>query len=75
MVQEPEVSPEIARTLGVTAEGVETRAQINELKRLGCRQAQGFFFAMPLPAEDVRRLLATPAPWSSLTRGDRLPVR
>ena len=64
-----------ALSLGVTAEGVETRAQIEELKRLGCRQAQGFFFAMPLPAEDVRRLLATPSPWSRLVRGDRLPVQ
>jgi diguanylate cyclase (GGDEF)-like protein len=48
-----------ALSLGVIAEGVETGTQIAELKRLGCRQAQGFFFATPLRAEQVRDALRT----------------
>ncbi len=63
-----------ALSLGVIAEGVETGTQISELKRLGCRQAQGFFFAMPLPAEEIPALLATPSPWSGVVRADRLAV-
>jgi diguanylate cyclase (GGDEF)-like protein len=46
-----------ALSLGVIAEGVETAMQIEELKRLGCRQAQGFFFATPLPAPQVQELM------------------
>ncbi len=48
-----------ALSLDVIAEGVETGMQITELKRLGCRRAQGFFFATPLPAERVLGLLRT----------------
>jgi diguanylate cyclase (GGDEF)-like protein/PAS domain S-box-containing protein len=45
--------------LGVTAEGVETETQLQELVRLGCRRVQGFFFARPSPPEEIAaRLLA-----------------
>ena len=45
----------MARTLGVTtvAEAVETRAQLDELRALGCDRAQGYLFARPAPAEDL----------------------
>jgi diguanylate cyclase (GGDEF)-like protein len=38
--------------LGVVAEGVETEAQANVLRDLGCPQAQGFHFGRPVPADD-----------------------
>jgi diguanylate cyclase (GGDEF)-like protein/PAS domain S-box-containing protein len=43
--------------IGVIAEGVETADQVRLLHAWGCRQAQGFYFAAPMPAEDVLPLL------------------
>jgi diguanylate cyclase (GGDEF)-like protein len=50
---------EMARTLGFTviAEGVERPAQVEFLRQFGCHQAQGFFFARPMPAAALQRLL------------------
>jgi diguanylate cyclase (GGDEF)-like protein/PAS domain S-box-containing protein len=50
----------LAHTLGlqVVAEGVETPAQAAQLRTLGCESAQGYLFARPLPASDLRALLA-----------------
>jgi diguanylate cyclase (GGDEF)-like protein/PAS domain S-box-containing protein len=54
----------LARTLntGVVAEGVESDLQAQELKRLGCRHAQGYFFSPPLSSPRVERLLASRQP-------------
>ncbi|WP_444452872.1 PAS domain-containing protein [Rhodobacter capsulatus] len=48
---------EIAETLGIAtvAEGVETRAQADILRDLGCDVLQGYLFSMPLSAEDFAR--------------------
>ena len=43
--------------LGLIAEGVETRDQVELLKRMGCDQVQGYYYAKPMPPEDFRRLL------------------
>jgi PAS domain S-box-containing protein/diguanylate cyclase (GGDEF)-like protein len=40
------------------AEGVETQAELHELRRLGCQQFQGFIAARPMPADEFRSLLA-----------------
>jgi EAL domain-containing protein (putative c-di-GMP-specific phosphodiesterase class I) len=36
---------------------VETEQQIDLLKSWGCGAAQGFYFAKPMPAEEIARLL------------------
>jgi diguanylate cyclase (GGDEF)-like protein/PAS domain S-box-containing protein len=53
----------LARDLGMEpiAEGVETEAQRDQLKLLGCRLAQGYLFAHPLPAAEAEALLPAPA--------------
>jgi diguanylate cyclase (GGDEF)-like protein/PAS domain S-box-containing protein len=44
--------------LGVIAEGVETEAQLEFLRQLGCDEIQGFLFSPPVPTADFGRLLA-----------------
>jgi EAL domain-containing protein (putative c-di-GMP-specific phosphodiesterase class I) len=41
----------------VLGEGVETRAQLEALGRLGCDLAQGFLLAPPMPAAEAGALL------------------
>ena len=54
----------LAHGLGieVVAEGVETESQLAFLARHGCNSAQGFLFAKPLPAGEIRAWLETPPP-------------
>jgi diguanylate cyclase (GGDEF)-like protein/PAS domain S-box-containing protein len=58
----------MAHALGmdVVAEGVETEEQFRSVVDMDCDDAQGFFFAEPLSAEVVTRLLADKGP-STLT--------
>jgi diguanylate cyclase (GGDEF)-like protein/PAS domain S-box-containing protein len=48
----------LGRSLGIvtTAEGVETPAQLEMLRREGCTQAQGYLFSQPRPVAEVRKL-------------------
>jgi diguanylate cyclase (GGDEF)-like protein len=41
--------------IGVTAEGVETDQQLEQVRILGCTEMQGYLFSRPLPAADMRR--------------------
>lgn len=43
--------------LSVTAEGVETKEQLNRLSEIGCDYVQGYFFARPMPQEDFEVIL------------------
>ncbi|MBZ4023963.1 hypothetical protein CKO11_16045 [Rhodobacter sp. TJ_12] len=43
--------------IGITAEGVESRAHAEVLRDLGCTVLQGFFFARPMPLDDLRLFL------------------
>jgi diguanylate cyclase (GGDEF)-like protein len=47
-----------ALNLHVTAEGIETAAQAQELEMLGCELGQGYLFSRPQPSEALRDLLA-----------------
>ncbi len=46
--------------LEVVAEGVETRAQLDFLTRLGCDRIQGYVVGRPMAVEAITRLLAVP---------------
>jgi len=47
--------------LGVVAEGVETSAQLERLRALGCEFGQGFHFARPLDTKSAGALLESAA--------------
>jgi diguanylate cyclase (GGDEF)-like protein/PAS domain S-box-containing protein len=55
---------ELGRALGLTvvAEGIETPGQAAAFRRLGCRLAQGFFFAPPLAAVEFEALMRGMSP-------------
>jgi EAL domain-containing protein (putative c-di-GMP-specific phosphodiesterase class I) len=46
--------------LEVIADGVETRAQIDRLLRLGCRFGQGYLFAVPQPGASLADVIDAP---------------
>lgn len=50
---------ELARwmNLSVVAEGVETHAQLERLRKIGCDYVQGYFFSKPLPVQEFEELL------------------
>ena len=43
--------------LEIVVEGVETEAQADLLKKMGCRIAQGFLYYRPMPIEEYERVL------------------
>jgi EAL domain-containing protein (putative c-di-GMP-specific phosphodiesterase class I) len=45
-----------------TAEGVETREQLQILRNEGCTQSQGYLFSRPRPAEDIPALIESLTP-------------
>ena len=47
-----------AMGLRVVAEGVETEAQRDFLVAIGCDEGQGYLFARPMPAEQIRARMA-----------------
>jgi EAL domain-containing protein (putative c-di-GMP-specific phosphodiesterase class I) len=50
---------ELGHALGLTvvAEGVETDAQLAQLRELGCDGAQGYLFGRPVPEQEAEALL------------------
>jgi EAL domain-containing protein (putative c-di-GMP-specific phosphodiesterase class I) len=43
--------------LDVIAEGIETHEQFQHLRKLGCKQAQGYFFSEPVGADQAAKLV------------------
>jgi EAL domain-containing protein (putative c-di-GMP-specific phosphodiesterase class I) len=43
--------------IGLIAEGVETRGQAEHLMRLDCPHAQGEYYSMAMPANEVEDML------------------
>ncbi|MBD1912035.1 MULTISPECIES: EAL domain-containing protein [unclassified Leptolyngbya] len=50
-----------ALNIQVTAEGVETLQQINQLRSLGCEFGQGFLFSKPVPVHLAEKMLVREA--------------
>ena len=45
-------------SMTTTAEGVETRDQLERVRALGCTDVQGFFYSPPVRLQDLARILA-----------------
>jgi diguanylate cyclase (GGDEF)-like protein/PAS domain S-box-containing protein len=72
------VSMAAARHMSTTAEGVETEAQRQILRGLGCSQMQGYLFSPAVPALRVRQLLLAQQasrPEEPTPAADRAPSR
>jgi diguanylate cyclase (GGDEF)-like protein/PAS domain S-box-containing protein len=46
--------------LGVTAEGIEDKEQLTQLKDMGCGLGQGYYFARPIPEHELTALFTLP---------------
>ena len=59
----------LAKGLGMTttAEGVETKEQLDTITSEGCNEMQGFLFSKPLPAGEMTALLKGHSPKQNLT--------
>ena len=42
----------------IVAEGVETEEQLRMVRKLGCERVQGFYRALPMPLDNLKRFLA-----------------
>jgi EAL domain-containing protein (putative c-di-GMP-specific phosphodiesterase class I) len=65
--------------LSVVAEGVETEEQLNHLRRRDCDVVQGYFFAKPLPPDElaayIQQRAITAAPTARSRNGEMAPIR
>jgi diguanylate cyclase (GGDEF)-like protein/PAS domain S-box-containing protein len=66
----------LAKNLGldVVAEGVETTAELAELRALACEYAQGYFFSKPVDEAAAQALLQKQRQWQVETVGSELAM-
>ena len=57
LILEQVVSMSDKLELGLLAEGVESKAQIDLLQSIGCDQVQGYYYAKPMPEDEFFALL------------------
>lgn len=57
----------LGRNLGlkVVAEGVETTEQVKKLQELGCEFGQGYYFSVPINAQEATDMLAAENHWAT----------
>ena len=60
--------------LSVIAEGVESEAQMNYLRRNGCDDIQGYYFSRPVAAAEFARLLTEWTPLPPATTEENRPT-
>jgi diguanylate cyclase (GGDEF)-like protein len=61
-----------ALDLSVTAEGVETREQLELIRSMGCQRMQGYLFAKPMPADELAvGLSGCDCPWTRMLPGSQ----
>ena len=62
----------MSSSLGITttAEGVETKAELDTLTAEGCDEFQGYIFSQARPAVELKQLLAGPAPGAAARAAD-----
>ena len=53
------ISMAASMNMTTTAEGVETREQLEKVRALGCTEMQGYLFSRPLCGDDLARLFRT----------------
>ena len=61
--------------LSVVAEGIETEAQLNKLRSLGCERGQGFLISEPVRAQTIEKQLRSGQDPRATARDDIRPVQ
>jgi diguanylate cyclase (GGDEF)-like protein/PAS domain S-box-containing protein len=63
-----------AMHLTVTAEGIETAGQLQQLQKQACDYGQGYYFSRPIPGQELSALLAVPPEWEPKNRASLPPA-
>ncbi len=80
-MEESSENAEIVRTIvalgrnlrmSITAEGIETAEQLNQLRALDCDSGQGYLFSKPVEAEDARQLVRRIEEWRAFDQGSEI---